>query len=230
MTHMHPDQLAALALDAELADDDDRAHLDDCARCQRELATLRKVSARAKRAQPDEVPPAPPEAIWDSVVAELTAAGDLPPAAPERSRPLVLQQSFALAAALVALVVIAAAVVLLPLGGGGGGTVVAEATLEALTDVPSAQAALVSDGDQQTLTVDTETLPDIDGYYELWLLKADASGLVSLGPVEGGQRYDIPPNVDTSVYSVVDISREPLDGDPAHSADSVLRGPLVPTA
>ncbi len=227
---MHPDQLAALALDPDLAEDDDRTHLDDCARCRREVATLRAVSERAKRAQPDEVPPAPPETIWDSVVAELSASDDLPPPAAERSRPFVLQHSFALAAVLVALVVIAAAVVLLPSRGGGGGAVVAEAALEPLTDVPAARATLVLDEEQRTLRIDTEALPEIDGYYELWLLTADASGLVSLGPVESGQRYDIPSTLDTSVYSVVDISREPLDGDPAHSADSVLRGPLVPTA
>jgi hypothetical protein len=38
----------------------------------------------------------------------------------------------------------------------------------------------------------------------------------------------VPPAIDTERFSVVDISREPQDGDPAHSTDSVLRGPLRP--
>jgi hypothetical protein len=32
--------------------------------------------------------------------------------------------------------------------------------------------------------------------------------------------------LDLRDYPVVDISREPLDGDPAHSADSISRGEL----
>lgn len=65
------------------------------------------------------------------------------------------------------------------------------------------------------------------GLREVWLLKADASGLVSTGFLEGASgRFTIPANVDLSQYSLVDVSAEPADGDPAHSGDSIVRGQL----
>jgi len=215
-----------MAMDPDVGDVDEHAHLDDCARCARELAVLRDVSSRAREARPDDTPPAPPEAIWDRVVQELTHAGDLAVDQVAPPRP-AWQQPWAAAAALIGVVVLAAAVLLsFP---GGDGAVVAEATLEPLAEVREATAVLTADGVQRELAVDTPVLPDIDGYYELWLLTPDGSGLVSLGPVAGTGRHEIPTAVDTDLYSVVDISREPSDGDPSHSTDSVLRGPLEPT-
>lgn len=229
--HVHPDQLAAISLEPEIAEDGDRTHLDGCPRCRREVDTLRVVSARARRARPDGPEPAPPESIWDNVVRELADAGELRPtpvgngAAVRRPRPRWWVPA-TVAAVLVALAIFAT-VALLPLG--GGGQIVAEATLEPLGSVPEASAVLTTDGDGRVLTVDTQDLPDTDGYYELWLLTPDAERLVSLGPVGGGLEHPIPASVDLDEYSVVDISREPTDGDPAHSTDSVLRGPLQPT-
>lgn len=227
MNHLHPDQLAAMAIDSNVGDADDRAHLNECARCSRELAVLREVSERARRARPGDTPPAPPEDVWDRVVQELSSAGDLHPAeriAPPRP---AWRQPWAVAAALIAVVVVAAAALLsLP---GGDGAVVAQADLAPLAEVDQATAVLTAEGPQRELTVDTPPLPEYDGYYELWLLTPDGSALVSLGPVDGAGRHQIPAAVDTDVYSVVDISREPSDGDPSHSADSVLRGPLEPT-
>lgn len=233
MSHLHPDQLTAIALDPETADASDHEHIDACPRCARELDVLRTVSARAKRAQPEDVPPAPPEDVWDRVVHELTESGDLgttgQPREPEEpARPRMWGQSWAIAAALVAIVVVAATALLRI--GEGGGTAVAQATLEALGDVPEAQATLVADGDDRSLTLETGELPEIDGYYEVWLLASDESGLVSLGPIRPGQNYEIPAAVNVDRYSIVDVSREPTDGDPTHSTDSVLRGELEPTA
>ncbi len=231
MNHLHPDQLAAIAIEPDIGDEDDRAHLDDCARCRREVELLRTVSARARRARPDETPPAPPESIWDNVVRELAGSGDLDPAPVDdladrrRPRPRWWVPA-SVAAAFVALAVFVA-VALLPLD---DQQVVAEATLEPLASVPGASAVLTTQGDARVLTVDTDGLPDTDGYYELWLLTPDGDRLVSLGPVDGAQEHEIPATVDTGEYSVVDISREPTDGDPSHSADSVLRGPLRPPA
>jgi anti-sigma-K factor RskA len=226
MSHLHPDQLAAMAMDPDMGDSEEQTHLDDCPRCASELTVLRNVASRAREAEPDDTPPAPPEAIWDRVVQELTDTGGLPVEQVAPIRP-AWQQPWAAAAALIAVVVLAAAVLLSFTG--DDGAVVAEATLEPLADVQEATALLTADGGQRALTVDTPVLPDIDGYYELWLLTPDGSGLVSLGPVAGAGRHEIPTAVDTDRYSVVDISREPSDGDPAHSTDSVLRGPLQPT-
>lgn len=229
MSHLHPDQLAALALEPDLAEPDNLTHLEECARCRRELGILREVSARARQAHPDETPPAPPEAVWDRVVAELTESGDMRPVAPVApvAQLPVWRRPWAAAAALVLIGIIAAAALL---QFNASGAVVAEATLEPLAQIEAASAALVVDGDARTLAVEQPVLPPIDGYYELWLLTEDGSRLVSLGPVTDDRTYAIPAAIDTDVYTVVDISREPPDGDPAHSADSVLRGPLEPTA
>jgi hypothetical protein len=70
--------------------------------------------------------------------------------------------------------------------------------------------------------------PAPDGTYrEVWLLRPDVSGLVSLGMLEGDQgRFDLPDGLDLADYPVVDVSEEHFDGDPAHSGDSVVRGDL----
>lgn len=229
MDHLDPDELAVLAMDGGTVDDAEAAHLDGCARCAGEIEVLRSVSDRARRSRPADAPPAPPEDVWDRVVHELTASGDL--ATPEPARPApIWRTGWALAAAFVLVVVLGAAALIDFGGTGGGGEVVAEATLEPLAAVEAGTASLRSEGQSRTLTIDTAELPETDGYYELWLLAADGTEMVSLGPVDGGERYEIPEAVDVDVFSVVDISREPTDGDPTHSTDSVLRGPLQPTA
>jgi hypothetical protein len=220
-SHIDPDQLAALALDPRAGDLHESEHLVDCVRCRRELETLREVTDRARRSGRAEPLPLPPEGVWDSVVRELSGSGDL---APRRARPAPRWQSFALAAALVVAAVLAAGI-LLPLT---GSEVVATATLEPLADVTQARVELVTEGDQRTLTLDDLDLPETDGYYELWLLTREGDGLISLGPVGPGATVEVPTAIDTDRFSVVDISREPQDGDPAHSTDSVLRGPLQP--
>ncbi|HEX6254444.1 MAG TPA: anti-sigma factor [Euzebyales bacterium] len=230
MDHLHPDQLAAIAVDPESIDSGDVEHLDDCARCAREVEVLRNVSERARHAEPDDMPPAPPEAIWDRVVRELSDVGEIPVPTAAELRQSAWRQPWAAAAALVLVVVLAAAALLPMMGDGGadGGDVVAEATLEPLAEIDGGSAVLTAEGDQRALRVDTVTLPAIDGYYELWLLAADGTEMVSLGPIDAGRVYQVPAAVDVDVFSVVDISREPADGDPTHSTDSVLRGGLEP--
>jgi hypothetical protein len=49
---------------------------------------------------------------------------------------------------------------------------------------------------------------------------------VSLGPLRPDGSYDLPPGLDPEQFPIVDVSVEPLDGDPAHSGDSRLRGQL----
>ena len=220
MHHLDPDQLTALALDPETADAYDDAHLADCARCRSELETLRAATARARRAGRAEPLPVPPEHIWDSVVHELSTSGDLGP----RRAPAVRWQPWALAAALVLIAVLAAAT-LLPLT---GGSVIATARLEPLATVSQARADLVDDGGQRTLSIAELELPQTDGYYELWLLTPAGDGLISLGPVGDNPTVQVPAAIDVERFSVVDISREPQDGDPSHSTDSVLRGALEP--
>jgi len=219
--HLDPDELAALALDPAIDDPRKDEHLAQCARCRNELETLRDVTARARRSGRSEPLPYPPEGVWDNVVRELTASGEL---GLQPVRSASRWQPWALAAALVFAAVLAAAA-LLPLT---GSEVVATATLEALADVAPARAELVTEDEGRTLIIEEIDLPATDGYYELWLLTPEGDGLISLGPVGPRVTVEVPPAIDTDRFSVVDISREPQDGDPAHSTDSVLRGALEP--
>jgi anti-sigma-K factor RskA len=65
-------------------------------------------------------------------------------------------------------------------------------------------------------------------FYELWLLGDDGE-LVSLGsvrvPDSGSATLDVELPVDPEQFRFLDVSREPADGKPSHSGDSVLRGP-----
>ncbi len=66
-----------------------------------------------------------------------------------------------------------------------------------------------------------------DAYYEVWLLEPSVEGLVPLGVTQPGRAtFEIPAGLDLRRYPLVDVSVEPLDGDPAHSGDSVVRGEL----
>jgi hypothetical protein len=65
---------------------------------------------------------------------------------------------------------------------------------------------------------------------EVWLLNSDATGLVSLGLLDGSRgRFVIPAGIDISEYPLVDVSVESADGNPAHSGVSVVRGQLHST-
>ena len=65
------------------------------------------------------------------------------------------------------------------------------------------------------------------GLYELWLMDT-AERLVALGtfrvPASGDASVRVPLPARPSSYRYLDVSREPADGNPAHSGDSVLRG------
>ena len=72
--------------------------------------------------------------------------------------------------------------------------------------------------------------PSANGdFYELWLMNS-ADDLVSLGsfrvPASGKAEVTVPLPADPDGFAALDISAEPADGNPAHSARSVLRAPL----
>lgn len=104
--------------------------------------------------------------------------------------------------------------------------VVAAVELEPLTGSGSGRAELVSVGDGVQLRLQTDGLGTPDGYFEVWLIDPSVTELVSLGPLRADGRYDLPPGVQPAAFPIVDVSVEPVDGDPAHSGDSVLRGEL----
>lgn len=86
----------------------------------------------------------------------------------------------------------------------------------------------------RVLQVWLDELPDTgaDGFLEAWLIDPVTGSMVSLGPVDTGSggaatvELTVPSGLDVSTYALVDVSAEPLDGDPTHSGDSLLRGTL----
>jgi hypothetical protein len=114
--------------------------------------------------------------------------------------------------------------------GSPSGTLVAQAVLSPLTDsVPApGEATVVDSPDGEVVRVDATALRPTNGFYEVWLLDADATKLVALGALPAGSigTFTVPPGVSITDYPVVDISLEPLDGDPAHSKNSLMRGTL----
>ncbi|MCS5716321.1 anti-sigma factor [Herbiconiux sp. CPCC 205716] len=117
------------------------------------------------------------------------------------------------------------------------GAVVARAALDPFPDWPDARGSAVvqqlPDGSREVV-VDVDdavtavpAASDADPLREVWLIAGDSSGLVSIGFLDGTSgRFAVPAGLDLSVYSLVDISAEPDNGDPTHSGDSIVRGPL----
>ncbi|MGY1624596.1 anti-sigma factor [Geodermatophilus sp. SYSU D00965] len=255
MPHCTPEQLALAALREPLPASD-AAHLESCAQCRAEVASLQRgVDALAvpQLAAPG-APVAPPASVWAGIAAATgvsTAprpAGDAAPvqpapaAAPEPATPaseppapvvpLRRSRSRLLVAAAAALVVgaaIGAGAVAFGTRGGEGLTV-AETPLEPLEGSGASGEARVlerSDG-SLVLDVDLSAAERAGEYYEVWLLDPAVEQLVSLGVVQGGSEVtlELPPGIDLGEYPIVDVSVEPLDGDPAHSGVSVARGQL----
>ncbi|WP_108248626.1 anti-sigma factor domain-containing protein [Planctomonas deserti] len=111
----------------------------------------------------------------------------------------------------------------------GEGDVVAEATLDALPAWPDARgSAEVREVDGErvlSVNVSRDTRPDT--VREVWLISSDLTKLVSVGLLATDEgTFPLPADIDLAEYSVVDVSAEPLDGDPGHSSDSIVRGGL----
>ena len=253
MQHVDPEILALVALGEDgpdVAGQPEHDHLDVCTECQEDAADLATVADLARSVRPDELQTPSPQ-VWERISAELgldapAAPAPLPGAARLRAVPSTRpsarsrtarrqrsQRVLVAAAASVALVAgVAAGVIWDRATVDPADPVIAEALLDALPDWPDAsgQATIETapDGTRQAvITVDAPA--GADGYREVWLIAEDLSSLTSLGVLEGSQgRFDIPDDLDLAAFPVVDVSQEPLDGDPAHSGDSIVRGNLVP--
>lgn len=147
--------------------------------------------------------------------------------APRRTRPGRMR-AWALAAA----VVMVAGVGLgsWALTQGSGVTEVAEATLAPFPNHQDSRGDAVleeeSDG-SFVVRVQLDAEPVSDTFREVWLIRSDATALVSLGVLDGSTgTFAVPADVDIREYVLVDISQEPLDGDANHSGDSIVRGEL----
>jgi hypothetical protein len=263
--HCTPEQLALAALREPLPPTD-AAHLDSCARCRAEVASLQRgVDALAVPALAAPTTPVPPPpAVW-AAIAAATGVGAAPrpgvvagtaavaaaeppavagaPAAPPPSTtppapapatvtPLRPRRSRLLLAAAAALVVgagIGAGAVALGSRDDGGSAVAATA-LDPLEDSGASGQARVVERDDGTLELEVDLTAAAlrDEFYEVWLIDEAVEDMVSVGVVQGGRRVTLPlpSGIDLGQYPVVDVSVEPLDGDPTHSGVSVARGLL----
>nr|WP_217501021.1 anti-sigma factor [Arthrobacter sp. C9C5] len=90
----------------------------------------------------------------------------------------------------------------------------------------SARVVEAKDG-QRTLEVQVNK-NEARGYQEVWLIAPDLSRLVSLGVMTSDSgTFPVPAGLNLSEYPIVDVSDEPVDGNPAHSSVSIVRGTLV---
>ncbi|KQO96756.1 hypothetical protein ASF30_16815 [Leifsonia sp. Leaf264] len=243
------------ALDTEL-DAAQRDHLASCAECSAELADLRRTVSLARSSRDVELLTPPRQvwenisaelglsAAAPSTSPTSTSASasnpDVAPSAPaatrrasasvtDRRRPstrVARWWPYAAAALVVGILAGVAGAVLWP---GPSADVIAEAALDPFpTWDASGTAQLEKAGQSGTrdLVVDLDA-PTGSALREVWLMDPATNGLVSLGQLSGSSgRFTVPNSIDVEQFSVVDISEEPADGNPAHSGDSIVRGQL----
>lgn len=233
--HCDPEDLALAALGEEL-DSACQQHWTTCALCSEQVAELREVVAVGKASGGPDSLVEPPAGLWERIADQLetepvplrpaTAPG---PTVRTRRTPGWL----GLVAAAAAGILLGGVVVGSLTGSDEPGAIVASAQLTPMPDGPDrggdASATLNRADDGYTITVMATDLSGPEGFYEVWLLDEENAGLIALGALPPGQTeatFPVPEGVDLAAFSAVDISDEPLDGDPTHSTVTVLRGTL----
>jgi anti-sigma-K factor RskA len=246
VTHPEHDRLISLAFGEP--DDAASAHVAECGSCRAELATLRQVVAVGAETQSLHDLPEPPARVWDRIATSVAAAApDAAPAAgpaaasapasppvdlaSERRRRRWPAWATAVTAAAAAAVVAVAATLAIVWSGVGRtpDEIVASAALAAFDETPPSahgEAEVLSDGQMR---LEVRNLPPVSGYYQVWLIDPKTMAMFPLGVVDNGSdaRLPLPSDVDLARYSVVDVSAEQFDNNPAHSGDSLLRGELT---
>jgi hypothetical protein len=229
VAHTDPERLALMALGEPGADD---GHAADCPQCQAELRQLMAVVEVTRSTPEPERLETPPPDLWSRIAIEAGVADGVDDVGVERiaerrRRPLLAAAALVLAAAVGA--------------GIWGGvhaltsprtTVVGQVALKPLAEFPqwreatgTAVMATGPHGRQVTVTLDA---PDRAGFYEVWLLARDGHSMISLGDLGPGHTgtFDMPPGVNLSNYSRLDVSLQAYNGSTEHARASVVRGAL----
>ncbi|MFG6502919.1 anti-sigma factor [Microbacterium sp. P05] len=236
MSHVDPDQLALIALGAASPTPAEDEHLRACGDCRSEEEALRRTAAVARANVSPEELERPPARVWARIADELQLAQqDEAEPAPVRSLPreTASRRRRWLLPMAAGLVLLAGAGIASWAITASRPTDLAEAVLTALPEHPglAGTADVREDGGgtrEIRVTLDGDRQDTSPGYREVWLLNSDASALISLGVLEGDSgTFTVPVDIDLDEYRVVDISVESLDGDPAHSGDSLVRGSLT---
>lgn len=236
MNHPEVDELLDLVR-GESVDEDVRRHVDRCAQCAGDVERTVRLDAAAGLIGRDPDPDglvAPDPSVWDRIQAEIDSDG---PGSVARSTG---------ASRSVPVVAAAAAIVGVVLGGVGGyvlgdrdpsprdrpavqaRTPVADGTLTPVgQDVVSGDMTVGRRDGARSLTITFSQTLSGPGYLEAWLLDPLTNEMLGLGVLgAGGGTVTVPLEADLTRFTTVDVSREPFDGDPAHSSDSIARGVL----
>ncbi len=230
--HLDPEVLVLLALGERPGAPADMAaaetHLAACGACRSEVDELGAIARTARGAGSAAPMVPPPAAVWDAVQAELARDGEpLPAPIPlHRARRRWIPMA---AAASVGLLLGAGVMYAATSPGEKAGQVVASTTLDPLEQSgATGSVRVVQTSTGPRVDVDMTGLSQGPGYFEVWLLSADATKLISLGVLDANSSgsFVVPPGVTTTDYPVVDVSLEPEDGDPSHSKNSLARGTL----
>lgn len=256
MQHPDPEVLSLLALDEPVDDGQIMEHLRSCPECAAEYAALRRAVSAVRTTPDTSVLEPPGANVWAAIHRELglseavaqdpltsapaepateavepaeTAPAETAPAGPVPGRTRASNVTWlrrpgvwlAAAAALVVAVGIALSV-------GLPAPPVAEAELAPLAQYSATGSAKVTESRDGSRTIEVQlNKTEAKGYQEVWLIAPDLSRLVSLGIMNSSSgRFEVPAGLDLSAYPIVDVSDEPLDGNPAHSSVSIVRGTL----
>ncbi|MCU1518541.1 MAG: hypothetical protein JWQ75_3262, partial [Pseudarthrobacter sp.] len=104
----------------------------------------------------------------------------------------------------------------------------AQADLAPLAQYSASGSAKVVRATDGSRTLEVKLSKDeATGYQEVWLIAPDLSKLVSLGVMNSDSgTFTVPAGLELGEYPIVDVSDEPMDGNPAHSSVSIVRGTL----
>lgn len=256
MTHIDDDALALVALGTGDLTPAEAEHLASCDTCSQELDALRRTVHVGRESQGVTLERPSPD-VWQRIVDEVSGSQAASVVAPEAApnRPLGDHVSthraprrargrrmrLSVWIPVTAVIAIAAAV------GGfvaspsfhrssiSASTVVEVAQLRALPDWQGAHGtATLSRASDGRLTLSIRMTPgsahpaSIAGpLREVWLMKSDLSGLVSVGFLTADSgTFAVPAGIDTAAFGLVDISAQAANGNPGHSGQSIMRGRL----
>ena len=186
----------------------------------------------AASARAPETPEAPPLTVAPRVVEPPAVE---PPGTADRSvvpfrsrrRPLLLVAAAAVAGGVIG----AGAVAVLRDGGTAPSDAVpvAAVDLDPLADNDASGRASVVERTDGTRVLEVQLRAGEldDEYYEVWLIDEAVRDMVPVGVARSGTvTFELPDGLDLGRFPIVDVSVEPLDGNPTHSGVSVARGVL----
>jgi anti-sigma-K factor RskA len=237
VSHLEPDRRVLLAL-GEAALDAETGHLDSCESCRSDVADLRAVAGIGRETQDVRDLSAPPEHVWHMINADVGTAETRPRPGQRRRRGPTWRTTAVIAAATALFAVVLVVSLIRRESAPQAACTVGTVRLTPLAGAPagaSVTACLADENGERTLRIAATGLPTLsDGFYEVWLI--DPSSLqspstvrvVSVGSLatHPSEDFPLPPSLDLTRYSLVDVSAEPNDGNAAHSGHSLLRGSI----